>query len=102
MDINSQLLYQTNQSNTNIDKFNVNFGVLKYLKKNQKVYTKSLFSKICNMKYRDILKAYFLSSEFEESIIKLHNKGEDIEYLEDYINKSLNYVQYYSENKKVC
>ena len=102
MDINSQVLCQKNQSNTNIDKPNVNLGVLNYLKKKQKIYTKSLFSKICSMKYIDILKAYFLSSEFEESIIQLHNKGEDIEYLEDYINKSLNYVQYYSENKKVC
>lgn len=53
------------------------------------------------MKYSDILKAYFLSSEFEESIIELHNKGEIISYIEDYINKSLNYVNFFSENKKV-
>ena len=100
IDINSQVLNQKNQTKANIDKFNVNLGVLKYLEKNQKVYTKSLFSKVCNMKYIDILKAYFLSSEFEESIIQLHNKGEDIGYLEDYINKSLDYVKYFSENKK--
>ena len=98
IDFNSQEKNQKNQSKTNLEK---NLKVLKYLKKNQKVYTKSLFSKICSMKYSDILKAYFLSSEFEESIIKLHNKGEDTEYLEDYINKSLNYVNYFSENKKV-
>ena len=101
IDFNSQVLNQKNQTVTNTDKFNINLGVLKYLKKNQKIYTNSLFSKICNMKYSDILKAYFLSSEFEESIIKLHNEGEDIVYLENYINKSLNYVNYFSENKKV-
>ena len=98
IDFNSQEKNQKNQSKTNLEK---NLKVLKYLKKNQKVYTKSLFSKICKMKYIDILKAYFLSSEFEESIIKLHNEGEDIVYLENYINKSLNYVNYFSENKKV-
>ena len=98
IDFNSQEKNQKNQSKTNLEK---NLKVLKYLKKNQKVYTKSLFSKICSMKYIDILKAYFLSSEFEESIIKLHNEGEDIVYLENYINKSLNYVNYFSENKKV-
>lgn len=101
IDINSQILNQKNQDGTSTDKFNINLGVLKYLKKNQKIYSKSLFSKICNMKYSDILKAYFLSSEFEESIIELHNKGEIISYIEDYINKSLNYVNFFSENKKV-
>ena len=100
IDFNSQVLNQKNQTVTNTDKFNINLGVLKYLKKNQKIYSNSLFSKICNMKYSDILKAYFLSSEFEESIIDLHNKKESIEYLEDYINKSLNYIKFFSENKK--
>lgn len=100
-DINSQILNQKNQTATSQDKFNVNLGVLKYLKKNQKIYANSLYSKISNMKYIDILKAYFLSSEFEDSIIDLHNKGENISYIEDYINKSLNYVNFFSDNKKV-
>ena len=100
LDINSLVLNQKNQKNTNIDNFKKNLGVLTYLKKKQKVFTKSLFSKICNMKYSDILNAYFLSSEFEETIIDLHNEGESMIYIEDYINKSLNYVKFFSEKKK--
>lgn len=100
IDLSTQVLKQENQPASNLDKFNFNLGVLKYLKKNQKVYPNSLYSKICKMKYIDILNAYFLSSEFEESIIDLHNRNESISYIEEYINKSLNYVSFFSENKK--
>ena len=44
------------------------------------------------MKYSQILKAFFLSFQFEESVIDLHNKEEKIEYIEEYLVKSLNYV----------
>ena len=58
----------------------------------------SLFDKLRNMRYLDILNAYFSSKEFEDSIIELHNKREQIEYIEEYINKSLNYVYFFSTN----
>ena len=53
------------------------------------------------MKYIDILKAYFSSLEFEESIIELYNKKEKIEYIEEYVNKALTYVNFFSDNKKI-
>lgn len=52
------------------------------------------------MKYIDILKAYFLSLEFEHSIIDLYNKKEKIDYIEEYINKALTYVSYFAYYQK--
>ena len=52
------------------------------------------------MKYKDILKAYFSSKEFDESIKELYNKKEKLSYIEKYINKALNYVDYFSNHKK--
>ena len=48
------------------------------------------------MKYRDILQLYFLSEEFENSIIKLKNKKESDEYINNYIRLSQNYINYFS------
>ena len=48
--------------------------VLNYLKENPKICELSEFNIIKNMKYMDILRAYFSSYEFEQSIIELYNK----------------------------
>ena len=72
--------------------------VLDYLNHNPKICKDSLFHKIKNMKYIDILSAYFLSKEFEESIIELIQKGEKDEYIEEYINKSLSYIYFYKNS----
>ena len=53
------------------------------------------------MKYKDILKAYFSSKEFEESIKELYNKKQKLSYIENNINKALNYVDYFSNQKNV-
>ena len=52
------------------------------------------------MKYIDILKAYFSSFEFEQSIIELNNKKEKIDYIEEYINKSLSYINFFKNQQE--
>ena len=78
-----------------------NQEVLKYLKQESDIYKKSEFEKIGKMKYRDILNAYFISKEFEDSLIDLKcNKNENVEYIIRYINNAFNYVKLYDSNKK--
>ena len=96
---NSKINLKNGKSDLN--KYNNNMEVLNYLKKNPEICKKSEFEKIKNMKYIDILKAYFSSFEFEQSIIELNDKNETIEYMEEYINKSLNYVNFFNFNKKI-
>ena len=96
-DIATDVLKQK-KSDTDKEKYNRNLDVCKYLESNQNISRMSLFDKLRNMRYLDILNAYFSSKEFEDSIIELHNKGEKIEYIEEYINKSLNYVYFFSTN----
>ena len=69
---------QTKSLNLKMDQkqYIKNIRTLKYLKNNQEISRISGFDLIKNMKYRDLLKLYFLSSEFENSIIKLKNKQE--------------------------
>ena len=94
-DIVYEIMNQT-QSDRDLEKFNRNLEVLNYIDHNQKIFKVSLFSRIRKMKYKELFKAYFLSSEFEETIIDLYRKGEKIDYIEDYINKSINYVNFFS------
>ena len=83
-----------------IEKYNKNLEVLKYLNENDEICKKSDFEKIKNMKYMDILRAYFSSLEFEQTIIELYQKKEKLEYIEEYVNKALNYVNFFAFNKK--
>ena len=92
------------------NKYYHNLDVLNYLKESKSICELSNFNKIKNMKYIDILRAYFSSYEFEKSIIELYNKNEKrdllskketIEYIEQYVNKALSYVSFYN-NKKKC
>ena len=93
-DIAVEILKQK-KTYTDLEKFNRNLDVLDYLNNNPKICNDSLFDKIRNMKYIDILNAYFISKEFEDSIFDLNKKGENIEYIEEYINKSLSYVYFF-------
>ena len=88
------------KGNPDLEKYNKNLDVLYYLKENPQICKNSDFEKIKNMKYIDILKAYFLSFEFEQSIIELNNKKEKIDYIEQYLNKALTYVNFFAFNKK--
>ena len=50
------------------------------------------------MKYKDLLKAFFNSKEFANSIIKLKQK-EDKVYIKNYLYFSLNYIDYFQSYK---
>jgi hypothetical protein len=81
-----------------IEKYKNNKNILNYLNENPEINNVSGFDKIKKMKYVDILKAYFLSGEFENSIINMIKQKEDNYYIEKYVNTALTYVDYYSNN----
>ena len=97
--IKNELFEDVNQKmkNPDRDKFNKNMELMKYLSEKKEICLKAEFDKIINMKYEDILKAYFSSIEFEKSLIELYNKNkkEKIEYIEEYINKAISYVDFF-------
>ena len=97
--IKNELFENVNQKmkNPDRDKFNKNMELMQYLKDKKEISSKAEFDKIINMKYEDILKAYFCSNEFEKSLIELYNKNkkEKIEYIEEYINKAISYVDFF-------
>ena len=70
---------------------------LDYLENNPEISKKSGFDFIKNKKYRELLQLYFLSEEFENSIIQLKNKKESDEYINDYIYLSQNYINYFCD-----
>lgn len=81
------------------NKYSENLEVLKYLRENPIISELSDFNKIKNMKYMDILSAYFSSQEFEQTIIELHNKKETNDYIKEYVNKALSYVTFFYNKK---
>jgi hypothetical protein len=100
--IRNDLVYQYSsqqQNQPDLEKFKRNLDVLDYLDNNPIIDQLSYFNKIRKMKYKDLYKAYFLSAEFEKSIIDMYKKGEKIEYIESYINKSLNYINFFMSFK---
>lgn len=84
------------------DKYDKNLELMKYLEENKEISKKSEFNIIKNMTYEEILNAYFKSKEFENSLIELYNKNkmEKLEYIEEYINKSLTYVDFFKNPPK--
>ena len=92
---------QTKRRSTDLEKYAKNMDVLNYLKENPEICENSEFEKLKNMKYIDILRAYFSSMEFEDSIVELYNKKEKIDYIEEYVNKALTYVNFFADNKKI-
>jgi len=96
--IKNDLVYKysnLNQNQTDLKKFERNLDVLNYLDNNPIIDQLSYFNKIKKMKYKDLYKAYFLFAEYEKSIIDMYKKGENIEYIESYINKFLNYTNFF-------
>jgi hypothetical protein len=89
-----------NYRHTSIDgkKYLKNLEVLEYLDNNPEISIKSGFEIIKNMKYKELLNKYFLSSEFEDSIIKLkEEENETPDYIQSYINTAKNYINFYSD-----
>ena len=72
-----------------------NERILKYLENNPDISKKSGFDIIKNMKYKDLLRSYFSSNEFENSVLQLKNKNENDEYIHEYIMASKNYIDHF-------
>ena len=79
-------------------KYIKNIKTLEYLKNNSEISEKSGWERIKKMKYKDLLKAFFNSKEFANSIIKLKQK-EDKVYIKNYLYFSLNYIDYFQSYK---
>ena len=95
---NSEYLNITFKELLSID-FRLKYNNVNYLEQNPEISKLSGFSIIKNIKYRDLLKNYFNSAQFEQSIIQLKNKKESPEYIIKYITKAKNYVNFYSFEK---
>lgn len=82
--------------------FNKNKKILEYLKNNKEISRISGFDIVKKMKYKDILKNYFASREFENSIEILKNREkESYEYIQEYILMAKSYVDYYTCNDEM-
>ena len=85
--------------NKDIDKnqFVKNKKTLDYLEKNVEISRISGFDKVKKMKYRDILRNYFSSDDFENSVIQLETENESVEYIQEYILLSKGYIDYFND-----
>lgn len=83
--------------NKKIDKkkYLKNLEVVKYLEQNPEIYKNSGFDIIGDRKYKDLLKIYFSSAEFDDSIIRLKKENESKEYIQEYALKARTYVSFY-------
>ena len=95
-------LCRKDYKNKNIDYNNYinNKNTVEYLEKNNEVSLNSGFDLIKNMKYRDILKAFFSSKQYENSVLEMKQKKEDYNYIQEYIKISKNYLDYFSSYNK--
>ena len=93
---------QKDSANKKVDnkKYKKNKEVLEYLENNPEISKESGFDLIKVMKYKDLLKNYFNSAEFEDSIIRLKKENEDKDYALDYVIKAKKYVEYFSNYQK--
>ena len=86
------------QKKIDLKKFENNLKVLNYLKNNPTISINSGFEIFSKMTYADILREYFVSSEFDESIIKLKLEEDNDDYINEYILKAKTYVDFFCCN----
>ena len=91
--------FQKEYPNKECDKkqFDKNKETLQYLEKNQEISKISGFNILKKLKYRDILRHYFSSIEFEQSVKQLEKDYEDNEYIQEYIRLSKGYIDYFMD-----
>lgn len=77
-------------------KHHKNKETLEYLEANPKISKKSGWEKIKNTKYIDILKDYYNSNAFKQSIENLKKK-ENMDYINLYIYYAKTYTEFYSK-----
>ena len=84
-------------------KYKNNLKVLEYLDEHPDICKSSGFDIMGNMKYKELLEQYFNSEEFDKALQKLKEENEEDEYIEEYKNKAMTYVQFFcsiNPNKK--
>ena len=86
-------------SKVDYNKYKKNKEVLKYLEENPDISERSGFDEIKDKKYKDILKNYFISAQFEESLYQLKEQNETPEYIREYIKKAKTYISFYGNAK---
>ena len=84
--------------NPNRDKYQKNINAIKYLEENKSISDKINFEKIKKCTYRSLFEEYLESQEFEESVLKLYQKGFEIEYIIGYIINAVKFINFYSES----
>ena len=77
-----------------------NKEVVEYLEQNPEISKNSGYDLIKNKKYKDLLKIYFSSAEFENSISRLKEEKEENDYIQEYIYRAKNYIEFYSNFDK--
>ena len=70
------------------------------MEQNPEIYKNSGFDIIGDRKYKDLLKIYFSSAEFDDSIIRLKKENESKEYIQEYALKARTYVSFYENYGK--
>ena len=90
--------YQKKRIKAGKNKVLKNIETLRYLESNKEISEKSGWEIMKNKKYVDLLKDYFNSKEFEQSIIGL-NKKENQHYIKNYQFFAKNYVEYFLSYK---
>ena len=90
--------FQKDYPNKECDRkqYEKNKETLQYLEENPQISKISGFNKLKKMKYKDILKHYFSSIEFEKSIEQLDEEDEDTEYIQEYIYLAKYYIDYFT------
>ena len=103
MTFNDLLTYDfQGNKNKNVDnkKIMKNKEVVEYLEQNPEISKNSGYDLIKNKKYKDLLKIYFSSAEFENSISRLKEEKEENDYIQEYIYRAKNYIEFYSNFDK--
>lgn len=88
------------KNSTDYKKFLKNKQVIEYLENHKEISKNSGFDIIKNKKYKDLMRMYFSSKEFEDSILRLKQENEDREYICEYIYRAKNYIQFYDNNNE--
>ena len=81
----------------NYKRYKKNKEVIEYLEKNPEISQKSEFNALCILSYEEILKEYFKSKEFYDSIPK--EKEGNNNYYEKYIYQGYNYISSFYKGK---
>ena len=82
----------------NYKRYKKNKEVIEYLEKNPEISQKSEFNALCILSYEEILKEYFKSKEFYDSIPKVGEEGNN-NYYEKYIYQGYNYISSFYKGK---